>query len=176
MLPDQDRELLTAYVDGVLSSRQRRHVAKLLKLSTHERHMVEDMILWHLRPGYLGDFKVPSERAVFRFFRDAKEEAASILLLSIADQRATLGPLSTKRDGKHHEKICKMLIAKFFEKKNEKPVERLITGHDLIKKLKLAPSPIFAKILREVEEAQVLGKIATKQEALELAGKIGDRN
>jgi len=149
-----------------------RNVAKLLKLSTSERYMVEDMVRWHLRPGYLGDFKVPSERAVFRYFRDAKDEAASILLLSIADQRATRGPLSTTEDLHHHVKTCKMLIEKFFEKKSEKPVVRLITGHDLIKKLKLKPSPLFAQILREVEEKQALGKVTNRAEALALAKKI----
>ncbi len=149
-----------------------RHVAKMLKLSTDERHMVEDMIRWHLRPGYLGDFKTPSERAVFRYFRDTKEEAASILILSIADQRATRGPLTSKVDEKHHVDTCRKLIQKFFEKRNETPVVRLITGHDLIKKLKLKPSPLFAKILSEVEEKQALGKVATKEEALGLARKI----
>jgi len=149
-----------------------RHIAKQLKFSTHERFALEDMVLWHLRPGYLGDFKQPSERAIFRFFRDAKEEAASVLLLSLADQRATRGPLTTEKDQKHHEKICMMLLQRYFEKKKEKPFVRLINGHDLIKKLKLTPSPLFAKILREVEENQVLGKITTKEEALELARKI----
>ena len=42
----------------------------------------------------------------------------------------------------------------------------MINGADLIKKLKLKPSPVFAKILREVEEQQALGKITTKDEAL----------
>ena len=44
---------------------------------------------------------------------------------------------------------------------------------DLIKKLKLKPSPLFAKILSQVQEAQALAKIASKEEALVLARKIG---
>lgn len=150
-----------------------RHVCKMLKLSTDERYMVEDMVRWHLRPGYLGDFKTnPSERAVFRYFRDAKQEAASILILSIADQRGTRGPLTSKKDEKHHVDTCRKLIKKFFKKKNETPVVRLITGHDLIKKLKLRPSPLFAKILKDVEEKQALGKVTSREEALVLARKI----
>lgn len=149
-------------------------VAKLLKLSIAERRALEDMVRWHLRPGYLSNFKSPSERSIFRYFRDAKEEAAGILLLSLADQRSTRGPLTTEEDQRHHEKICLSLADRYFEKKKEKPLARLITGHDLIKKLKLEPSPLFAKILREVEEAQALGKIKTKEEALELAMRISD--
>ena len=42
----------------------------------------------------------------------------------------------------------------------------------LIRTLKLKPSPLFAKILSGVEEAQMLGKLKNKKEALECALKI----
>jgi len=41
MLPDRDRQLLTAYVDGELSSRQRRHVARLLHRSREARELLK---------------------------------------------------------------------------------------------------------------------------------------
>jgi tRNA nucleotidyltransferase/poly(A) polymerase len=149
-----------------------RSVARMLKLSTRERYALEDMVRWHLRPGYLSNFKSPSERAVFRYLRDTKQEAASTLLLSLADQRSTRGPLTSEEDQRHHEKIVRSVLRRYFEKTKEKPFVRLMTGHDLIKTLKLKPSPVFAKILAEVEEKQILGKIKTKKEALELAKKI----
>lgn len=149
-----------------------RHIAKMLKISTKERYALEDMIRWHLRPGYLADFKNPSERAVFRFFRDAKEETASILILSMADQRSTCGPMTTKEDTEHHVKICRAILRKYFDKLKEKPFVRLVNGNDVMKYLKLPPSPLVGKILREIEEKQVLGKIQTKKDALELAKKI----
>ena len=64
------------------------------------------MVLWHLRPGYLADSEHPTERAKFRYFRDAGREALSVLLLSLADQRATKGPLTTnvaRRFAEHQE-------------------------------------------------------------------------
>jgi len=149
-----------------------RCIAKLLKLSTQERHALEDMVLWHLRPGYLSDFQQPSQRAVYRYFRDAKEEAAGILLLSLADQQATRGPLTSEDDQRQHEKICLQLMQQFFIKRREKPFQRIISGDDLIKTLKLKPSPLFGKILGEVEEKQTLGEIKTKREALALAKKM----
>ncbi len=149
-----------------------RSVAKLIMLSSRERMMLEDIVLWHLRPGYLSNFKKPSERAVFRYFRDTKEEAAAVALLSIADQRSTRGPLSSKTDEAHHIKICRKLIAQFFAAKKVEPFVCLINGNDLIKKLKIKPGPIFGKILQGVEEAQATGKITTKDEALALAKRI----
>ncbi len=148
------------------------HIAKMLKLSTGERRALEDMVLWHLRPGYLSNFQRPSERAIYRYLRDARQEAAGILLLSLADQRATRGPSSTPRHEKHHERICLNVLELYFDKKKEKPFVRFIDGHDLIKQLRLKPSPLIGKILAEVTEQQVLGKIKTRKEALELAKTI----
>lgn len=153
-----------------------RPIIKMLKMSTAEKNMIEDMVLYHLRPGYLSNFKEPSARAIFRYFRDTKKEAVSVLLLSLADQRSTLGPLTTKSALAHHEKIVRKLLAQYFCKAQEKKQQRLITGHDLIKKLKLSPSPVFKKILGAVEEQQALGKIATLKEALALAKRIAERD
>jgi len=149
-----------------------RIIAKQMKLSVKERHFLEDMVTWHLRPGYVSNFKKPSERMIFRFLRDTKEEALSVLLLALADQRATRGVLTTKAKFEHHQKTCWQVIDRFIENKKQKPRVRLITGDDLIKKLKLKPSPLFAKILNSVQEAHALGKISSKSEALALAMKM----
>lgn len=153
-----------------------RPITRMLKMSSAEKNMLEDMVVHHLRPGYLSNFKNPTPRAVFRYFRDTKQEAVSVLLLSLADQRSTLGPMTTKADLVHHEKIVRKLLAQYFHKAEEKKIQRLITGHDLIKKLKLSPSPLFKKILDAVEEQQALGKIATLPEALILAKKISEHD
>ena len=148
-----------------------RVIAGKLMLSTKERYALEDMVTYHLRPGYLANFKRPSDKAVYRYFRDTKDEAVSIILLAVADQRSTRGPLTTDHDVAHHAAIALPLIRQYFVKKSEKPVVRLLSGHDLIKKLGLKPGPQFAQILLKVTEAQHLGKISTKKEALELARK-----
>jgi len=55
------------------------------------------------------------------------------------------------------------------KKMRAKP-KRLITGDDLIS-IGLSPGPIFKKILTRVEDAQLEGKIKTKEEAIEMAKK-----
>jgi poly(A) polymerase len=149
-----------------------RQVAKHLKLSVKERFFLEDAVRMHLRPGYLSNFKCPSEKAIFRYFRDTKDEAVALAVLALADQAATCGPLTTQARHKHHARICHMLINRYFELKEQKPKQRLLTGHDLIRVLKLKPSELFGKILTQVEEAAALGKIKTKEEALTLAKSI----
>ena len=153
-----------------------KNIVSLLKLSTKERDALEKIIFWHLRPGYLADDTTPTQRAIFRYFRDTGDEGVSILILGIADQRATRGPLTKGSNRTHHERVVMDLIKHYFDKKKEKPFVRLINGNDLIKKLKLKPAPIFAKILREVEESQADGSIKTEKQALALAKKIAKKS
>jgi len=147
-------------------------IARRLKLSNDELDSLGKMVFWHLRPGYLADIEEITPRATFRYFRDASQESVSILLISIADQRATKGPLTSKGSRIHHEKVVLDLIKKYFKKKKEKKLSRLITGDDLIEKFKLEPSPLIGKILSEVEELQAIGKIKTKRDALEVTRKF----
>lgn len=147
-------------------------IVRRLRLSNDELNSLNKMILWHLRPGYLADNPTLTSRAKFRYFRDTAQEAVSTLMLSIADQRATKGRLTSKQSRMHHEKMALSLIAEFFRKQKEKKLPRLLTGDDLIKKFKLAPSPLIGKILSEVEELQAIGKIKDKKEALAAAGRF----
>jgi len=168
----QEGKRMTFHTHEHAGERITRQLAKHLKLSVKERFFLEDAVRMHLRPGYLSNFKVPSKKAIFRYFRDAKDEAASLCVLALADQAATRGPLTTEAKTKHHAKICHKLIGQYFELKEQKPVQRLITGNDLIKELKLKPSVLFGKILSRVEESAALGKIKTRDEALDLARKM----
>ncbi len=147
-------------------------IARRLKLSNDEIDALNKMVLWHLRPGYLADNKVVTKKASFRFFRDTAGEAASVLLISLADQRATRGRLTTKQSRLQHEKVVSSLLKVYFLKKKEKKLPRLITGDDLINRLKLRPSPLIGKILSTIEELQAIGKVKTKKEAFRIADKI----
>ncbi len=152
-----------------------RYVGKQLRLTVKERYFLEDMVKLHLRPGYLSNFEQPSEKVIYRFMRDSQGEAVSLALLAMADQRATKGHLSTKEKLEHHAAICRDIIVRAFAPaKKSIPKERLLTGNDLMKTLKLKPSPLFAQILLTVEEEKSLGNINDKKEALALARKIAD--
>ncbi len=147
-------------------------IAKRLKLSNDEIYSLHKMVLWHLRPGYLADTANPTPRAKFRYFRDAGLEALSILLLSLADQRSTQGPLFTFKVRQLHENVVAKLIKEYLKKDKEKVQKRLLNGDDLMKEFNLKPSPLIGKVLSEVEELQAIGKVRNKKEALSAAAKI----
>ncbi|MBM3244844.1 MAG: HD domain-containing protein [Candidatus Omnitrophica bacterium] len=141
-------------------------IARRLMLSNDEVSALKKMVFWHLRPGYLADNLDVTPRAIFRYFRDTAKEGVSTLLLSIADQRATKGRLTSEESRMQHEKVVFGLIKRYFKKLKEKELPRLVNGNDVIRNFKLNPSPLVGEILRHIEEMQAIGEIKNKQEAL----------
>jgi poly(A) polymerase len=146
--------------------------AKTMRLSKVERQKIAKMIFWHLRPGYLADQVTPSRRAVYRFFRDTQEEGVSVILLSLADWRATRGPLTSSLKRKRHEKVMLQLAEDYLDAKKIKPVPKIINGYDLINRLGVKEGPEVGKILAKIKELQALGKVNKKAEALKAAKDI----
>lgn len=149
-----------------------RNICRRIKLSNEECRSLERIVFNHLRPGYLADNERPTERAIFRYFRDTGSDALAVLLLSLADQRATKGRLTTALSRVRHEKMIKFLIARLLKQNAEKKPVRLINGHQIMKKFKLEASSLIGTVLDELEEAQAIGKIKNKKEAFALAAKI----
>ena len=149
-----------------------RNICRRIKLSNEECRSLERIVFNHLRPGYLADSERPTERAIFRYFRDSGTDALAVLLLSLADQRATKGRLTTALSRLRHEKMIKFLIGRLLKQNAEKKPARLVNGHQIMKKFKLKASPLIGTVLDELEEAQAIGKIKNKKEAFALAAKI----
>lgn len=147
-------------------------IAERLRLSNDEKEALKTHVFWHLRPGYLADNEAVTPRAQFRYFRDTGREGASVLLLSIADQRATKGPLTSEASRQQHERVVLRLLAEYFRRSKEKIVPRLITGDDVMREFSLAPSPLIGKVLAHLEELQAIGKITTRAQALREAAKV----
>jgi putative nucleotidyltransferase with HDIG domain len=147
-------------------------IAKRLKLSNDEVYSLHKMVLWHLRPGYLADSEHPTARAKFRYFRDAGIESLSILLLSLADQRATKGPLTTPKARTQHEKIVGRLIKEHLDRGKEEKPQRLLNGDEVMRRFGLKPSPLVGRILSLVDELQGIGRIKTKEEAFKAASRL----
>ncbi|MFA5430227.1 MAG: HD domain-containing protein [Candidatus Omnitrophota bacterium] len=147
-------------------------MAERLKLSRSEQDALRRMVFCHLRPGYLADNEVVTARAQFRYFRDAGAEAASILLLSMADQRSTRGPLTSRESRSRHERICRGLLREYFSSLDRKVLPRLINGNDLMRRFALAPSPVIGSLLAGLEELRAIGRINTREEAFRAASSM----
>ncbi len=147
-----------------------RGMMKRLACGQRETEMVAKVVELHLRPLHMlpqGGGTQLSARAVRRFYRAAQGHADGILLLSVADTRATRGPLM--RPGAYREFVTLHRELRRVHRETVQPAERkprLLTGRDLIDRLGLEPGPLFREILEAVAEAQVEGELQTPEEAL----------
>ena len=147
-------------------------ITERLKFANKIKETLQRLVFWHLRPGYLADQVKPSKRAIYRFFRDTSEDGISVILLSLADWKATRGPLTSKIRRKKHQDVMFKIIKDYFNEKNKKPLPKLIDGYDIMDRFNIQPSPLVGKILKKIKEEQALGNINTKKEALKIAREV----
>ena len=141
-------------------------ILERLRFSTKEIKLVEVMVRHHLRPTQMGQYEVPSRRAIYRYFRDTGEAGVDILFLSLADHLATRGQHLDLAEWQEHAQMVEYVLARHFEEESLTVPPKLIDGHDLINIFGLNPGPEIKRILEVVREAQAAGEVTTREEAL----------
>ena len=114
----------------------------------------------------------PSRRTIYRFFRDMREAGVDIILLSLADLRATYEHSLPEDLWKAELDVCRVLLENYWERPAEtvKPPS-FLDGHEVMKAFELSPSPIVGALLEAIREAQATGEITEKIEALTFGKK-----
>ncbi|MBM4037473.1 MAG: CCA tRNA nucleotidyltransferase [Planctomycetes bacterium] len=130
-----------------------RAVCERLRLSAEVADAVAAIILDHMRFMAVARMR---ESTLKRFLRSP--HFAEGLEMHRADCVASHGSLD-------NYEFCRQKLASLPEEVIRPP--RLITGHDLIA-LGYVPGPIFTTILTRVEDAQLEGELATRDEAMAL--------
>lgn len=156
----------------LVGSKITQKITEGLKLSTKEVSAITNIVRNHLRPGYLAEMEKITKHAIFKFSRDCADEAIAVLILSIADRRATLGEPITKKIVAHHEKVSFKITRELFTKKKEYHPPKLITGNEIMQELNIKEGPRVGEILKKIEEAQVDGIVKAKVDAIEFAKKM----
>jgi poly(A) polymerase len=145
--------------------------AQELRLSNLEIERLRLVVRHHMRPFLLGQLDgMPTRRAIYRFFRDTGAAGVDICILSMADMLATYGPNLCQEDWARHLDIVRCLLEAWWEHPQEQVMPpALINGHELMSELDLSPGPGIGQILEAIREAQAVGKVTLRAEALELA-------
>ena len=131
------------------------------------------MVEQHLRPyNMMQGVEVPTNRAIYRFFRDLNDVAVDTLYLSQADFLAAKGPELNPDDWANHARMIAHIVQVGFQPALLEAALRLINGNELIEHFKLAPGPLVGLLLEGINEAQTAGEISTTEQAWDLAGKI----
>ncbi len=141
-------------------------ILQRLRFSNREIRMVQKTIEYHLRPGQLANQGLPTRHAIYRYFRDTEEAGIDTLYLNLADHLAARGPKLDYATWREHVETTRHVLQKRLEEVSTVVPPKLIDGHDLIDRFGLDPGPHIGELLELVREAQAVGEIDTKEEAL----------
>ncbi len=147
-------------------------ILRRLRFSSRATHLISAMVKHHLRPTQMRQgVELPTQRAVYRFFRDLDSAAVDTLYLNLADYLSAKGPRVVDLDDwrGHCALICHILHRGLGENQGPQKAPRLMDGHALMEALGLPPGPALGRLLDAIEEAHGAGEVSTREEALELA-------
>src|SRR5437016_6304553 len=148
----------------VIGARRVRALGERLRLPERVIAVVERLVRHHLRPMHLGHAAAITPRARYRFYRDLREDTRDLLLLVLADAAAVTGasPLATwRRAG-----VVRELFAGWSEQREAETRPALLRGEDVMARFSLEPGPRVGWLLAQAREAQDLGRVRNREEAL----------
>jgi tRNA nucleotidyltransferase/poly(A) polymerase len=112
----------------------------------------------------------PSRKAIYRFFRQAGPAGVEIVLLGLADTRATYDHTLPQEHWAASLEVARTFLEAWWERPEElvRPPQ-LLNGHDLMTELGLPPGRQVGQMLEAIREAQAAGQFSTREEALNFA-------
>jgi putative nucleotidyltransferase with HDIG domain len=144
-----------------------------LRFSRDEVSRVRVIVGQHLRPPHLARTERVTRRAVYRYFRATGCAGIDVVLLSLADHLATWGTNLQERRWARRLEVAEILLTHYFERREETVAPPpLVTGHDLMAGVGLAPGPEVGRLLEALREAQAAGEVRTREDALALARQL----
>ncbi len=143
-------------------------IGERLRLSRRASHVLERLVAEHLRPMHLAQVGLVTRRARFRFFQALGDEARDLLLLALADAAALTGDSPLAVWAGAGGDLVRTLMAGVDAEAAAAAAPALLRGEDVMDAFGLPPGPAVGRLLARAREAQALGLVATREEALAL--------
>ncbi|MGD9947584.1 MAG: CCA tRNA nucleotidyltransferase [Desulfobulbus sp.] len=176
--PEKDNRI-TFYHHDHVGARVLDAFALRLRWSNEDRELIGRLISHHMRPFFLANVAREGQlslRACIRLLRKVGDSLPGLFLLAMADSLAGQG--EARIVNMEQELSDLYLHLAQVHRDHVAPVKSappLLNGHDLIRELDLQPGAIFKTILGAVEEAQMEGRVSTRDAALDLARNIASQ-
>lgn len=146
--------------------------ARAFNLSNDETERLHVIIKNHMRIHFFadrlaGEKELPSRKAIYRFFRDSGEAGVDLVLLSLADVRATRVHALTMDTWNAYLDVARILLENYWERPEEiVSPPRFLDGNELMRELDLKPGPLVGQLLESIRENQAAGNIENREQAL----------
>ena len=139
---------------------------KKLKYSNNQIKYITKLIKHHIYPSHLLQSE-STEKAVLRMFRRLETETVDIILLAKADRLSAKGEAITEDIiEKNMSGLCELIEKYKATKETLKPLEKLISGEEIMKILNIKADKNLGNIIKELQEAQLSGDVITKEDAV----------
>ncbi|MBE9535682.1 MAG: HD domain-containing protein [Proteobacteria bacterium] len=139
-------------------------IASRLKVGRFAGRVLSNITRQHMRVLHLSKLEKVTPRAMARFIRDCGDETPEVLLLALADSWAT----RESRDIEHPD--VESIVSSLFDLYYETDVveeSSFLKGRDVMRELGIAEGVQVGRYLDLVSEAERMGHIGSREDALE---------
>jgi len=148
-------------------------VMKRMKASRQDIRFISDIVFSHMRPSNLN--LRATHRAFFRFFNAFPSGAhIATVFVSLCDRYSYEVVTSSPSEIAMQEEFTIRILRAFFKQEKIEKKRPLLDGREIMEHLEIEPGRLVGLVLEEIREAEVCGKVKTKEEAIEFAKKIKD--
>ena len=140
-----------------------------LRISNKGIGIVKTMIENHLRPAQMSQSgELPTDKAIYRYFRDVGDVAIDTLYLDLSDYLGMRGPDLKEEEWIEHCTRTDYIIKRnvLIQKRQQKKDSVLLNGDEIMEKFDLCPGPKIGSLIAKIKEAQAMGHIKSRDEAL----------
>ncbi len=163
------------YRHEIVGADMTRERAIALKLSNDEVERLTMVVRQHMRPMHLSSAGSVTRRALYRFWNAAGVAGVDVCILTQADYLAVYGITITLAEWLAYLDMVRTLLDGYYNQYTTVVAPpALLTGLELMQALSIPPSPTVGKLLRMIGEAQAIGQVSTREEAIALAQQERD--
>ena len=140
---------------------------RALAFSRAEVDWVSKLVRLHMRIHDLAHSERITDRAIFRLVRDAGDTLPSLVLLNLADHRGTYQDRLDMGRWIERLRLVKRILDFFYHRLGARLPKPILSGKDVMQLWDIPPGPEVGRILRSLQEAQAVGEVSTREEAIE---------
>jgi poly(A) polymerase len=141
-------------------------IMERLRFSKKEIQLAALLVKYHLRPTQMSHEGMPTDRAIYRYFRDIGEAGIDLFYLCLADHLAARASALNLDEWREHCRMTEYVLDKHFTVTDTVTPPKILDGHEIMSIFNLDPGPMIGRLLEEIREAQAAGEIATREEAV----------
>jgi len=150
-----------------IGSNMAKGILKSQKFSKKQTEYISFIIKHHMYASAVVSAPILTDKIFMRFVRKAEDNAIDLITISKADRLSAKGPAITNEMVEENIKNLNKLQDFYIQiKPTLVPLPKLLSGEDIMKELKIKPSPLLGEIIKSLQNAQMEGNITSREEAL----------